>query len=124
MKQQIEVNGIQLYAFHGCLEEEGRIGGHYIVDVSLTTDFTSAALTDDLTQTVDYVDINRIVAEEMAIRSKLIEHVGQRISRRIFQELKAIEKLKVKITKLCPPINGDVQNVAIIIKSNASDFLS
>ena len=124
MKQQIEVNGIQLYAFHGCLEEEGRIGGHYIVDVSLTTDFTSAALTDDLTQTVDYVDINRIVAEEMAIRSKLIEHVGQRISRRIFQELKAIEKLKVKITKICPPINGDVQNVAIIIKSKASDFLS
>jgi len=124
MKQQIEVNGIQLYAFHGCLEEEGRIGGHYIVDVSLTTDFTSAALNDDLTQTVDYVDINRIVAEEMAVRSKLIEHVGQRISRRIFQELKAIEKLKVKITKLCPPINGDVQNVAIIIKSNASDFLS
>lgn len=124
MKQQIEVNGIQLYAFHGCLEEEGRIGGHYIVDVSLTTDFTSAALTDDLMQTVDYVDINQIVAEEMAIRSKLIEHVGQRISRRIFQELKAIEKLKVKITKLCPPINGDVQNVAIIIKSKASDFLS
>jgi dihydroneopterin aldolase len=124
MKQQIEVNGIQLYAFHGCLAEEGRIGGHYIVDVSLTTDFTSAALTDDLTQTVDYVDINRIVAEEMAIRSKLIEHVGQRISRRIFQELKTIEKLKVKITKLCPPINGDVQNVAIIIKSKASDFLS
>ena len=124
MKQQIEVNGIQLYAFHGCLEEEGRIGGHYIVDVSLTTDFTSAALTDDLTQTVDYVDINQIVAEEMAIRSKLIEHVGQRISRRIFQELKAIEKLKVKITKLCPPINGDVQNVAIIIKSKASDFMS
>ena len=124
MKQQIEVNGIQLYAFHGCLEEEGRIGGHYIVDVSLTTDFTSAALTDDLTQTVDYVDINRIVAEEMAIRSKLIEHVGQRISQRIFQELKAIEKLKVKITKLCPPINGDVQNVAIIIKPKASDFLS
>ena len=124
MKQQIEVNGIQLYAYHGCLEEEGRIGGHYIVDVSLTTDFTSAALTDDLTQTVDYVDINRIVSEEMEIRSKLIEHVGQRISRRIFQELKAIEKLKVKITKLCPPINGDVQNVAIIIKSKASDFLS
>jgi dihydroneopterin aldolase len=124
MKQQIEVNGIQLYAFHGCLEEEGRVGGHYIIDVSLITDFTSAALSDDLTQTVDYVDINRIVSEEMAIRSKLIEHVGQRISRRIYQELKAIEKLKVKITKLCPPINGDVQNVAIIIKSNASDFLS
>ena len=124
MKHTIEVNGIKLYAFHGCLPEEGKIGGNYIVDVTITTDFTEAAKTDDLLKTVDYVVINKIVKEEMAVRSKLIEHVGQRISRRIYQELKAIEKLKVKITKLCPPINGDVQNVAIIIKSKASDFLS
>lgn len=122
MKQQIEVNGIQLYAFHGCLEEEGRIGGNYIVDIRLTTDFSTAALTDDLSQTVDYVDINRIVTEEMAIRSKLIEHVGQRISQRIYKELVGIDQLRVKITKLCPPINGDVQSVAIIIDSVAADF--
>ena len=120
MKHNISVTGIKLYAYHGCLEEEALIGGHYIVDVSLETDFTQAAKEDALEKTIDYVDVNAIVAQEMAIRSKLIEHVGQRISRRIYQELKAIEKLKVKITKLCPPINGDVQNVAIIIKSNAS----
>ena len=92
------------------------------VDINLTTNFTTAALTDDLTQTIDYVDVNRIVAEEMAVRSKLIEHVGQRISQRIYQELRGVEKLKVKITKICPPINGDVQNVAIVIKSSAQDF--
>jgi len=122
MKHQIEVNGIQLYAFHGSLEEEGRVGGNYVVDVNLTTNFSTAALTDDLTQTIDYVDVNRIVAEEMAVRSKLIEHVGQRISQRIYQELRGVEKLKVNITKICPPINGDVQNVAIVIKSSAQDF--
>lgn len=122
MKHQIEVNGIQLYAFHGCLDEEGRVGGNYVVDVNLTTDFTAAALADDLTQTIDYVDVNRIVTEEMAIRSKLIEHVGHRICRRIYHELVGVDKLKVKITKICPPINGDVQNVAIVIKSSAQDF--
>ncbi|MEN9742954.1 MAG: hypothetical protein RLZZ65_759 [Bacteroidota bacterium] len=122
MKQLIEVNGIQLYAFHGCLEEEGRIGGNYVVDIRLTTDFSAASISDDLNQTVDYVDINRIVTEEMAIRSKLIEHVGQRISQRIFNELKGIDELRVKITKLCPPINGDVQSVAIIIESVAADY--
>ena len=116
MKHTIEVNGIKLYAFHGCLPEEGKIGGHYIVDISLTTDFSEAALTDELIKTVDYCDINRIVTEEMAIRSKLIEHVGQRIYDRIKNEILNVTTLRVKIIKICPPINGDVQNVAIIIE--------
>jgi len=116
MKHTIEVNGIKIYAFHGCLSEEGKIGGHYIVDVMLNTNFTEAALTDDLNKTIDYVDINRIVCEEMAIRSKLIEHVGQRIIYRLKKEIRSIETIKLKVTKICPPINGDVQNVAIIIE--------
>jgi dihydroneopterin aldolase len=116
MKHTIEVNGIKLYAFHGCLPEEGRIGGHYLVDVSLQTDFSEAAISDELIKTVDYVDINKIVKEEMAIRSKLIEHVGQRIFDRIKKEVKNVDKLRIKVIKICPPINGDVENVAIIIE--------
>ncbi len=116
MKHTIEVNGIKLYAFHGCLPEEGKIGGNYLVDVSLQTDFTEAAITDELIKTVDYVDINKIVKEEMAIRSKLIEHVGLRIFNRIKKEVQNVDKLKIKVIKICPPINGDVENVAIIIE--------
>ena len=116
MKHTIEDNGIKLYACHGCLPEEGKIGGNYLVDVSLQTDFTEAAITDELIKTVDYVDINKIVKEEMAIRSKLIEHVGQRIFNRIKKEVQNVDKLKIKVVKICPPINGDVENVAIIIE--------
>ena len=116
MKHKIEVNGIKLYSFHGCLEEEARIGGHYVVDVTISTDFSLAAETDDLSKTVDYVAINAIVNEEMAIRSKLIEHVGQRIFSRIKNEMKGVSELSVKITKISPPINGDVSNVAILIE--------
>jgi dihydroneopterin aldolase len=116
MKHKIEVNGIKLYAFHGCLEEEARIGGHYVVDIEIYTDFSVAATTDDLSKTIDYVHVNAIVKEEMAIRSKLIETVGQRIFSRIKNELKGVSELAVKITKLAPPINGDVDSVAIMIE--------
>ena len=75
-----------------------------------------AAFEDDLSQTIDYVRVNTIVVEEMAIPSKLIEHVGQRIVNRLNEELESLEKLRVKIIKLSPPINGDVDNVAIIIE--------
>ena len=112
---RIEVNGIKLYAYHGCLKEEGVIGGHYVVDVTIDADFSVAAETDDLSNTVDYVDVNRIVTEEMAIRSKLIECVGWRIVEKI-KALDNVTNVTVKVTKLSPPINGDVNNVAIIIQ--------
>ena len=115
MKHIIHVNGIKLYAFHGCLPEEEKIGGHYRVDVMLNTDFSLAAQQDRLDQTIDYVIVNRIVSEEMAIRSKLIEHVGQRIVTRLKTEIPSIEKIKLTVTKISPPINGDVDNVAITI---------
>ncbi len=116
MKHTIEVNGIKIYAFHGCLPEEEKIGGHYSVDVMLNTDFAEAAQNDDLSKTIDYVDVNRIVCEEMAIRSKLIEHVGQRIIDRFKKEINNIQAVRIKVTKICPPINGDVENVAIVIE--------
>ena len=115
MKHVIEVNGIKLYAYHGCLLEEAKIGGHYTVDVSLVTDFFEAASTDNLSKTIDYVQVNAIVKEEMGVRSKLIEHVGQRIVDRLKKELVGIHSLDVKVIKHSPPINGDVDSVAIII---------
>lgn len=116
MKHSIEVTGIKLYAFHGCMDEEARIGGNYIVDVYLETDFSEAALNDELSKTIDYVQINAIVTTEMAIRSKLIEHVGQRTWTRLTNEINGITYLKLKIRKLIPPINGNVDEVAICIE--------
>ncbi len=116
MKHKIYVQGIRCYAFHGCMEEEARIGGHYVVDVGIDTDFSKAAVSDELSETVDYCAVQRIVEEEMAIRSKLIEHVGQRIFSRIYQELSGIQQLRVEIHKLSPPIDGDTREVSIVIE--------
>jgi dihydroneopterin aldolase len=71
-----------------------------------------------LSQTIDYVKVNEIVKAEMSIPSKLIEHVGKRIYTRTKEELPTCTKLEVHIQKKSPPINGDVESVAIKI----SDF--
>lgn len=116
MKQTIEVNGIHLYAYHGCLDEEAKIGGRYTVDIQLTTDYSASFESDALEDTSDYVQINTIVKEEMKIRSKLIEHVGNRIYQRLKSEVAGIITVRVKVIKHTPPIGGDVENVAIIIE--------
>ena len=118
MKHSISVEDIKLYAYHGCLEEEGLIGGQYSIDVYIETEFTEAAEKDDLSQTIDYVWVNQIVKEEMAIRSKLIETVGHRIMNRLKNDAKSSE-FKVVIKKMRPPINGDVAFVSIGIDSRS-----
>ena len=51
----IEVKGIKIYAYHGCLAEEERIGGNYIVDLAIHADLTHSFTSDKLQDTVDYV---------------------------------------------------------------------
>lgn len=112
----IRLENIRLYAYHGCMEEEGIIGSNYRVDLDIKADLRRAAETDELADTVDYVLLNKIVFEEMAVRSKLLEHVGQRIISRIFKEEKQVSFVKVTIGKLNPPIEGDVESVQVIME--------
>lgn len=112
---KILVEGIKLYAYHGCLEEEGKIGTNYIVDVTMETNFSEAAKTDDITKTIDYVAVYAIVKKQMAIRSKLLEHVAERIISELKKEFSTLKKTEVKVTKLNPPMNGHVERVSIII---------
>lgn len=111
----IQVNNIKLYAFHGCLEEEAKIGSWYRVDVEVKADLKKSAKTDNLADTVDYVHLNYIVKEEMAIRSKLLEEVAQRILDRFFNEIPLIKKAKVAVAKINPPIGGNVEEVVIVL---------
>jgi dihydroneopterin aldolase len=111
----IQVNNIKLYAFHGCLDEEAKIGSEYRVDVEVKADLRKSAKTDELVDTVDYVHLNHIVKEEMAIRSKLLEEVAQRILNRVFKEIRKVKKAKVAVSKINPPIGGNVEEVVIIL---------
>lgn len=113
---KIRVNNIRLYAYHGCLEEEALIGSEYRVDIEIQANLDVAKTSDALEDTVDYVHINSIVKEEMQIRSKLLEHVAQRIIRRVFSELSTVSEINVSVSKLNPPIGGDVESVAIILQ--------
>lgn len=114
----IKIKNIRVYAYHGCLVEEGKIGSDYRVDVSVKADLSTSAKTDNLTDTVDYVHLNKIVKEEMAIRSQLLEEVAKRILDRILLEIPIVKKADVAVSKLNPPIGGNVAMVTIEMSKN------
>ncbi len=114
----IELKNIKIYAYHGCLVEEKKIGSDYRVDLKVKADLTKSAISDRLADTVDYVHLNHIVKEEMAIRSKLLEHAAERILIRILDELHLVKKATIKVSKINPPIGGNVEKVTIIRSKN------
>ena len=116
----IKLKNIRTYSYHGCLIEEGKIGSDYVVDLEIKTDLRKSCLSDELSDTVDYVQLNKIVEEEMAIRSKLLEHVGHRIIMRVFNDIPEISRILLSVSKLNPPIGGDVEAVTIELEEYMS----
>ena len=110
---KIYLKNIRLYAFHGCMDEEEKIGSDYIVNVVVKTNLDKSSKSDQLKDTVDYVALNAIVKEEMQQRAKLLEHVADRILNRIIEEHPSVKKAKVKVSKRNPPIGGNVEEVAV-----------
>ena len=119
---KIILNNIRTYSYHGCLIEESKIGSNYRVDLEINTDLQHSALTDNLQDTVDYVALNHIVVTQMAIRAELLETVAQRIIRDAMISLQSIKKIKVTVTKINPPIGGDVEGVSIVMKNSRKKF--
>ncbi|WP_223550041.1 dihydroneopterin aldolase [Aestuariivivens sp. NBU2969] len=109
----IKVENIRVFAYHGCLKEETKIGSDYRVDLEVKANLQPSAKSDDLRDTVDYVFLNRIIKEEMGKPSHLLETVCRRILDRIFNEDKLVTKATVSVSKLNPPIGGDVEQVTV-----------
>jgi len=104
----IQINGIRVFAYHGCLAEEALIGSHYRVNVHVQGDFSAAETSDELELTVDYGRVTAIVKEQMAQRSALIEHAARRILDALKAEWAVPYRWSVRLVKECPPVNGDV----------------
>ena len=109
----IKINTIRLFAHHGCLEEEEVVGSAYEVDLEVGADLKKAAELDQLSETVDYVHLHHIVREEMKQRSKLLEHAARRIIRRVLGEIPLVDSITVTVSKINPPIGGDVDRVSV-----------
>jgi len=109
----IKVENIRVFAYHGCLKEESKIGSDYLVDLEVEADLRQSAESDLLRDTVDYVFLNKIIREEMLKPTHLLETVAKRILARIFIEDQLVDKATVWVSKLNPPIGGDVEKVTI-----------
>ena len=121
MKATVKVENLKIYAFHGCMNEEKVIGSDYVINMKAMCFVGEKVFNDDITQTVDYVDLARIAKREMAVKSKLLEAVIKRIIDASFKEIDSLEELCVSVSKINPPINADVKSVSVTMSKKRKE---
>jgi dihydroneopterin aldolase len=113
--QYIELKGMIFHAYHGVMEQERKVGNTFTIDLRLYADFSRAIQTDRLEDTVDYALIYDMVEKEMKIPSQLLEHAAGRIINRIKENAPLITKVKIRLTKLNPPVSGEIKEAAVVL---------
>lgn len=110
----ILLENIKIYAYHGVLPEENKIGANYIVNLKVDALVDKSGKTDDLTDTVNYATLSNIIHQEMKIKSNLLEHVAFRILDKLKEVSPKINQAEIKISKLSPPMPGNVESASVI----------
>lgn len=108
--QKLEINKIEIFAPIGVYEHEKKDKNRFLVSVEIEADFSKSMYSDRLEDTLDYQKIYDIVHAEMQLPADLIENVCYRISEKLIKIDFSISKLKVRIDKCLPPMEGTVES--------------
>jgi dihydroneopterin aldolase len=101
---QLFIEGIEFYGYHGVPDAEQQIGHRYRVDLVLELDLSLAGHTDQLEQTVDYGAVARLVQQIGSERSvRLMETLAERFAQAILERFPPVQRVHVRVAKRLPP---------------------
>lgn len=111
----ITIENMAFYSYHGCFKEEATIGTNFKVDLYLECNTEKAEKSDNVNDTVDYSAVYQVVKQQMQEPSHLLEAVARRIIESIKKSFPQVESIKVKVTKLNPPLGGQIGGVSVCL---------
>ena len=112
----IQIENMEFYAFHGHFKEEQIVGNKFLVDLTIETDMTVPAKSDNLKDAVNYQRAYQLVKAEMEKKSYLLENIACRILDALYSEMSGIKKATIKVSKMNPPIGGKIGSVSVVME--------
>lgn len=108
----IELKNLRFFAEHGMYQEESKVGNQFEVDMSIGCKSPKKIITS-IDQTINYVEVYRIIQEEFNVRKYLLETCAMQIADKLQIQFPEIEQLTISIRKLNPPITNFSGSVSI-----------
>lgn len=100
------IKNAAMHGYHGVLEQERKVGNEFIISVSVVIPETDGMRSDRIQNTLSYVDLYRIVEEEMKTPRNLLETVALDIAGKIKRFYPEVISGNITIAKSAAPING------------------
>ncbi|MFG6386014.1 MAG: dihydroneopterin aldolase [Muribaculaceae bacterium] len=116
MNTFVEIKGVKIYANHGVMPQETRVGNLFEVSARLCYDFEEAAAADDISKALNYAEAVELMEAVMATPRRLLESVAMDIRDTLQARWPAIKGGSVKVAKLHPPFTTKVDHVAVEIE--------
>ncbi len=116
MQSYIILKDLRFYAYHGVGAQETQVGNEFVLDLRLRMDWTRAIRSDDVNDTLSYAEVYEAVKDEMARPSRLLEHVADRIARRLFQDFSSLEEIELRLVKRNPPMGADIEGAGVELR--------
>lgn len=116
MADRILVHRIAVFAYHGVLPEEARLGQRFFISLDCGLDLSAAGASDDVTRTVSYADLTEVAVEIASKRRfALIEALAESIAAEILARFEAIERVSVRVDKPSAPVAAVIDGVSVEI---------
>ncbi len=109
----IYLRDARFHAFHGVMPQETKVGTDFVVTVKVGVDVAKAVASDNVDDTLNYAALYDAVKREMAIPSKLLEHVAGRIGRAVMDQFPDVSSVYVSVTKINPPMGADSKGAGV-----------
>lgn len=113
MNGYIFLSDVRFHAYHGVMPQERTVGADFAVSAKIGYDFSLAAETDDVADTLSYADVYELIKTEMAKPSRLLEHVAGRMVKAIGERFAGVQSIDVTVVKLNPPLGADCSGAGV-----------
>ena len=114
---RINIKGLKLYAYHGCLEEERQKGQEFTLDITLYLNLTPAGITENLERTDNYSEACQVAQEAFTKYAyNLIETAAEEVAAALLIKYSLVDKVTVEVFKPHAPIPLDFENVSVFIE--------
>lgn len=117
MSDRIVLKGLQVFARHGVLPEETKLGQRFALDVTAFLDLRPAGRSDDYKQTVCYDALTRLVLDTVTTkRFYLIEAAAEAVAEALLAAFPPIERVVVEIRKPSAAIDAVFDHVGVVVE--------
>lgn len=114
---QIIIENLEIFGYHGVFEEEAFLGQKFIVNARLYLDTRQAGQTDDLTQSLDYGEVCQFIKKLVETeRYMLIEKIAEEIASGLLLTFDLLQKVEITVKKPWAPVRVHLDTVAVRIE--------